>query len=278
MNTPMSRNLAESTTGTGHRIVYLAGCFAVGCFAGALASFFPRLMAIVSGNPTKHVLVFSTTYIAVGCIIAVVVGLVILITETDEEKKLKDVFFTALGLPTLLMGTLSSTATSANVADLQRDRQSTVESLVVAAHIGDDPNASIPVENAPPADPGTGKDATPGKTGWELQDLLGAPAYAQGPRSLAQAQGSFNSLGIAAQQSSYAVVYGSAADSKDLAPLLAILHSRGIESKIQPGSHGDFLLVPADGAVKPYSQAVQSAVRAKSAGASQAYVVPLPGQ
>ena len=78
--------------------------FLVGMFAGALASFFPRLVAVLGGNPNDNVELFSSTYLMVGAIVAVAVGVVVLIIDSDPKRNLRDVFTTALGVPTLLMG------------------------------------------------------------------------------------------------------------------------------------------------------------------------------
>ena len=39
--------------------------FLVGAFAGALASFFPRLVAVLGGDPNDNVVLFSSTYLLV---------------------------------------------------------------------------------------------------------------------------------------------------------------------------------------------------------------------
>jgi hypothetical protein len=250
--------------GTGRRLGYLLACFSVGCFAGALASFFPRLMAIIAGDPNENVHVFSTAYLLVGCAIAVIVGLVILITDSDAERKLKDVFLSALGIPTLLMGTISTTATSTNVVAMQQQLERTVAAFQSAANVPTlEGNASIPASLAEPA-----------RTSWEIYDILISPAYAQNAYLQMPAKGSQNGLGITANQGNYVVVYGSAPSGPELAQLQAALRAKGIASLVQPGSRGDYLLVPSDGAVKPYSDAVHAAILAQAAGA-RPYVVAL---
>ena len=77
--------------------------FLVGAFAGALASFFPRLVAVLGGDPNDTVVLFSSTYLVVGGIVALAVGVVVLIIDGDPKRQLRDVFATALGVPTLLM-------------------------------------------------------------------------------------------------------------------------------------------------------------------------------
>ena len=59
--------------------------FLVGAFAGALASFFPRLVAVLGGDPGDNVVLFSTTYLVVGAIVALAVGGVVLIIDSDPS-------------------------------------------------------------------------------------------------------------------------------------------------------------------------------------------------
>jgi hypothetical protein len=152
-----------------------------------------------------------------------------------------------------------------------------------------DSDASIPVDignypaptpgpapaPVPPPAPSPGGD--PPKTGWQPQDLLGAPAYAKTPPAMVDVQASMNGLGITARQNNYVVVYGTAASSKDLEPLKTDLQNHGISSNVKPGTRGDYVLVPRDGAIKPYSDAVRAAIGAKAAGANP-YLVRVPAQ
>jgi hypothetical protein len=212
-----------------------------------------------------NVHIFSTAYLTVGCAIAVIVGLVILITDSDEERKLKDIFLSALGIPTLLMGTISTTATSTNVVDLQQQFERTVAAFQAAANVPTlDANASVPASLALPV-----------KSSWEIFDILIAPAYAQNAYLQMPSRTTQNGLGITANQGNYIVVYGSAPTRQDLALLQAALRTKGIAALVQPGSRGDFLLVPSEGAVKPYSEAVHAAILAQGAGA-RPYVVAMP--
>jgi hypothetical protein len=232
--------------------------FFVGCFAGGLASFFPRLMAILGGDPTKHIEPFSSEYLIVGTIVAVAVGLVVLIVESRPGRKLRDVFMTALGIPTLLMGALSTTATTGNIASLQHDLEQATDKLRSQAGVplgGQD--SSVP--------------ALERQSAWQMPGLIIGPAYAAGPEARPVRQ---NSLGITARQRSYVLVYHSAPNASALRPLQRTLEEKGIKSRIVAGSKGDSLLVPADTVLKPYDQAVQDAVAAKDAGAKP-YIVPV---
>src|SRR5262245_38759510 len=109
--------------------------FAVGAFAVALASFFPRLVAVLGGDPNSNVELFSATYLMVGGIVALAVGVVVVIVDADPHRKLRDVFMTALGVPTLLMGALTTGATAHNAVLADLKIQSIAKELAVKSQI-----------------------------------------------------------------------------------------------------------------------------------------------
>jgi hypothetical protein len=108
---------------------------------------------------------------------------------------------------------------------------------------------------------------------WQPLDLLLPSAHAQ--TASAPASRSRNQLGLSARQDNYIVVYGSAATQAELEPLAKAVKRKGIVTRSIPGSKGDMLLIPADEPIKPYSEAVLSAVQAQEAGATP-YLVPVP--
>lgn len=239
-------------------------CFALGCFAGALASFFPRLMAILAGDPTQKVELFSAEYLIVGGIVAAVVGLVITIVDGGPERKARDVFMTALGIPTLLMGALTTGATSNNIAKLQSDLISASAALQSSSDVPTRP-AGVSV---PRVDPISVRPSL---------DLLVGTAHAQTTSTVRPPPSPQSRLGIAARQPLYYVVLGSAVNESGLVGLRQNLGAKGISTQIVKGSGGDALLIPGDGAIKPYSAAVLAAVQARDAGA-RPYLVPIGGE
>ena len=171
----------------------------------------------------------------------------------------------ALGIPTLLMGTISTTVTGANVVELQPQLAHMVAAFHAMARVPTlDDKASIPASIA----------FGPTGTSWEIYDILVSPAYARNAFLQMPVRSGQSGLGMAANQGNYVVVYGSAPTRQELAALQASLRTKGIASLIQPGSRGDFLLVPGDGAVKPYLEAVHAVIVAQGVGA-RPYVVAL---
>jgi hypothetical protein len=233
--------------------------FLVGVFAGALASFFPRLVAVLGGNPNDNVELFSSTYLLVGAIVAVAVGVVVLIIDSDPKRNLRDVFTTALGVPTLLMGALTTGATvhNATLADLKI--QTITQELAAKSQIPIRSNMSLEVP------------ATFGRRSGEvgLLDLLIPSAHAQ-DRANPAAQAS--RLGITLREPQFITVYQEARDDASLRPLQLALAQRGLPSRLIQIADGRHLLVAA-GAARPYSDAVLESTRAKDAGAMP-YLVP----
>ncbi|HEU5296341.1 MAG TPA: hypothetical protein VFU71_16300 [Burkholderiaceae bacterium] len=231
--------------------------FLVGVFAGALASFFPRLVAVLGGDPSDNVVLFSSTYLLVGGIVALAVGAVVVIIDSDPKRKLRDVFTTALGVPTLLMGALTTGATvhNATLADLKL--QTVTRELAIKNQIQIRDDVPLDLSNAVGPAGGVG-----------LLDLLIPSAYAQSAPKVAQA----SRLGITLREPQFVTVYQEARDDEALRPLQLALAQRGLQSRTVQLADGRHLLVAA-GAARPYSDAVLDGARAKEAGAMP-YLVP----
>jgi len=232
--------------------------FLVGSFAGALASFFPRLVGVLGGDPNDNVVLFSNTYLLVGGLVALAVGVVVLIIDTDPQRKLRDVFTTALGVPALLMGALTTGATvqNATLADLKI--QTIAKELADRNQIPI--RTDVPFEPLPPMRPTDGVG---------LIDLVIPSAHAQVPANPAAQS---NRLGIALREPQFLTVYQEARDDATLRPLQLVLAQRGLPSRTVLLVDGRHLLV-ATGPARPYSDAVLDSARAKEFGAAP-YLVP----
>lgn len=235
--------------------------FAVGAFAGALASFFPRLVAVLGGDPTGNVELFSLTYMIVGGIVALAVGAVVVIVDNEPQRKLRDVFMTALGVPTLLMGALTTGATAHNATLADLKIQSIARELAARSQIPirtDVPPIEAPAAGAPSI----------GELGF-LLDALIPSAHAQ---AAAPAAAQANRLGITLRERPYVTVYQEARDEASLRSLRAALNQRGVPTRTVTLADGRHLLVAA-GPARPYSDAVLDGARAKELGAAP-YLVP----
>jgi hypothetical protein len=232
--------------------------FLVGAFAGALASFFPRLVAVLGGDPGDNVVLFSTTYLVVGGIVALAVGFVVLIIDSDPKRKLRDVFTTALGVPTLLMGALTTGATAHNAALADLKLQTITQELAN--------KNQIPIRSDVPLGPAA---AVHPADSVGLLDLVIPSAHAQvAGNPAAQA----NRLGITLRERQFVTVYQEARDDAALRSLQLVLAKRGLPSRTMQLADGRHLLV-ADGPPRAYSDAVLDGARAKDLGATP-YLVP----
>jgi hypothetical protein len=233
--------------------------FLVGVFAGALASFFPRLVAVLGGDPNDSVVLFSPTYLLVGGIVALAVGIVIVIIEAESARKLRDVFMTALGVPTLLMGALTTGATVHNATLADVKIQSITRELAAKSQI---PIRSDVTIDAPAA-------AAPAIGGIGLLDLVVPSAHAQ---AAVQPAAPPNRLGITLRERNFVTVYQEARDDASLRTLQQTLAQRGLPSRTVQLADGRHLLVAA-GPARAYSDAVLDGTRAKELGATP-YLVP----
>jgi hypothetical protein len=233
--------------------------FLVGAFAGALASFFPRLVAVLGGDPNDSVILFSSTYLVVGGIVALVVGIVIVIIEGEQARKLRDVFMTALGVPTLLMGALTTGATAHNAVLADLKIQSIARELAAKSQI---PIRSDMTIDAPAA-------AAPASDGIGLLDLVVSSAHAQ---TAAQQAAPANRLGITLRERNFVTVYQEAHDDASLRALQQTLNQRGLPTRTLQLADGRHLLIAA-GPARAYPDAVLDGTRAKELGAAP-YLVP----
>jgi hypothetical protein len=233
--------------------------FLVGAFAGALASFFPRLVAVLGGDPNDNVVLFSDTYLVVGGIVALAVGIVVVIIDSDPHRKLRDVFTTALGVPTLLMGALTTGATAHNATLADLKLQTITQELAN--------KNQIPIRNDVPIDMPAASARPEGGVG--LLDLVIPSAHAQATGYPA-AQAS--RLGITLRERQFITVYQEARDDAALRPLQLVLAQRGLPSRTVQLADGRHLLVAA-GSARSYSDSVLDSARAKEFGAAP-YLVP----
>jgi len=231
--------------------------FLVGAFAGALASFFPRLVAVLGGDPSDNVVLFSPTYLLVGGIVALAVAVVVLIVDGDPKRPLRDVFTSALGVPTLLMGALTTGATAHNATLADVKIQTIARELAARSQIPI--RTDVTIDPAPPAPAG----------GVGLLDLLVPSAHAQAA-NVPPPQA--NRLGIALRERQFVTVYQESRDDAALRQLQQTLAQRGLPSRTVQLPDGRKLLV-ADGPARPYSDAVLASTRAKELGATP-YLVP----
>jgi hypothetical protein len=224
-----------------------------------MASFFPRLASILAGDATVDVVLFSKSYLIVGGTVAVVVAIVIMIVESGAHRSLRDVFMTALGIPTLLMGALSAGATTQNLGALAAAYK---QDLGNAAGVSINPDIRLKSPSSVPV-----------VSSFTPIDLILSTAAAQPPAALSDPKGmKVNDFGIRAREEKYITVFARDKDPSTLDPLRKKLETQGIGTATVEAEDGMYAVVR-NGPARPYSEALRDAVKGKSTGA-QPFLVP----
>jgi hypothetical protein len=147
-------------------MVNCAASFVVGLFAGICAVFVPRLGGLLVADDLNKVSVFPTPFILLGLIYAAIVGAVVAILYFGKTGTPGERFMTALGIPALLAGAISTSAQTGKVQQLQVTSAHLADAAAKAANIRKN---ETPIELQPLSPPvEKGASAGPG-----LERLLG---------------------------------------------------------------------------------------------------------
>lgn len=104
--------------------------FAIGFFASICAIFVPRMIAMLNDGQGS-LQMFHFDYIIVGCVFAVIIGGITAIFEQQKQKAASETFMTALGIPALLAGALTSGSTGIELQQLDAQNQQLAKALEV---------------------------------------------------------------------------------------------------------------------------------------------------
>mgnify|MGYP000988901388 CR=1 FL=1 len=109
------------------------GLFIIGALAGLTSALFPRVSgALAAGG---DVTAFSAQVLGLAVAFGAMVGVVVMFIEWDERKSPRDIFFTALGIPALLAGSLNTADGLRTAVDAKEREQKAVETVRKAADI-----------------------------------------------------------------------------------------------------------------------------------------------
>jgi hypothetical protein len=180
--------------------------FLVGGFAGLCSVFVPRMGGLFAARDIEGISVFPLPFVTLGVIYAAAIGIVVVILYHEEKEKvrLRQKFMTALGVPALIAGTLTTGAQTTEVRDLQQ----TVEQLsvqVIAAEGIETMDEAVAIE---PLGPGPGV--------WNRgHELLGIGTAHAGLQPVSDA-GAWGNIGaIRTKETRYAVVVYRSNDAQD---------------------------------------------------------------
>src|SRR5262245_20380891 len=97
--------------------------FLIGFVAAMCAITFPRLLALLAQSEDLPVVFFPTPYLVMAVSLALLIGFVIVIFEYKVRTQPRDTFMTALGIPVLIAGALSTASSLGNVSNIKNDNE-----------------------------------------------------------------------------------------------------------------------------------------------------------
>lgn len=164
--------------------------FTIGFFASLCAIFIPRMLTMLSGN--GNIGYFHIDYIAVGIAFAFTIGGITVIFEQTKTKTAAETFMTALGIPALLAGALSTGTTSTQLQDTIAANHQLTETIQKQNSIAEETAGIAPLETALDSDHS------------RFDFSLIPSAYAQEDADAENEEGL--SLGVQVEQKPYVVV------------------------------------------------------------------------
>jgi len=173
--------------------------FFVGGFAGLCAVFVPRMGGLLAARDIENISIFPVPFVVLGVVYAAAIGIVVLILYYDDKQKvrLRQKFVTALGVPALVAGTLTTGAQTNEMNDLQGKVEALSAQVSTAEGIHVD-NEAMTIQ---PLDaPGPSGSIRP-------HELLGIGTAYAAPKVLVAESGSWGNYGaIQAREPNYAIV------------------------------------------------------------------------
>jgi hypothetical protein len=133
--------------------------FLIGTVAGLASTFLPRLMLLLSIDtelaPGRFISVLSSDFVLVACIFGLAIGLICAILESNSLAHPKDVFMTALGIPALVGGVLTTTSATGKLQQAEQQKVEAWRTVRDQAGLSSQAQTeTLEVVGAPPAAPG----------------------------------------------------------------------------------------------------------------------------
>jgi hypothetical protein len=177
--------------------------FIVGFVAALCAITFPRLLARLAQSEELPIVFFPTPYLVMAIVVALLIGLVIVIFEYKVRTQPRHTFMTALGIPALIAGALSTSSSLGNLGNIKNDNERLRQQVSQESDIDKAGSFSSikPIEpNASPAPPVPAKKTS-------LLPLPVGEAHAQANAAAPEARANNEiRFGIQVQQPRYVVV------------------------------------------------------------------------
>lgn len=229
--------------------------FLIGFFASVCAVFLPKIVVYLKYEGGDTLKVISTEYVVAGLVFAALIGFVILLFEWNKRSRPAEVFMTALGIPALVSGTLSTVGTADNLK-IQSELQRQIVADVARA-------ARVPIIETPITLPASGVE--PQSRAFEL--ISSAHAAAPGGNVVAGGQAQY---GVQAVQREFLVVLTQTPDRAEADAKARSVKAQFPNAAVVP-SGGKFYVTTT---ARPLSEAeaLAAAVRLRSAGIATSLV------
>lgn len=220
----------------------------IGFIAAGSAAVVPRLVAQLTVQGANAVSLFTSEFIIIASVFALFIGIIVAIMEHGAKRLPRDTFMTALGIPALLAGALTTTDGVNKINTQQSELRALSRQVTDLADIPRNDNA---LEFLP-----IGPGASLGPSG--TLDWIPGIGVAQASDGAAQTDA--RQWGYAVHEPRYVVVLQTAPSAKVAESRVAELKREKIDATAMKA--GDKFYVTLNGA-KPESEAVKEAIRIK---------------
>jgi hypothetical protein len=129
--------------------------FVIGTVAGLSSVFLPRMMLLLSIDtefaPDRSISLFRSDFVWLGVAFGVVIGAISAILEFEGDDKPKAIFMTALGIPALLSGVLTTTSATTKLQKAEQEKVAVLRAVGAQADLPPQQrsNSFEPVGGAP---------------------------------------------------------------------------------------------------------------------------------
>jgi hypothetical protein len=248
--------------------------FVIGTVAGLASVFLPRMMLLLSIDiepaPDRYISVFQPDFVWLGVAFALVIGAICAILEFEGEDKPKAIFMTALGVPALLSGVLTTTSATSKLQKAELEKVAVLRAVGAQADLPTQQrsNSFEPVGGSPSA-PQSGGTSSP----LDRFFVFATPAFAQSRSPAAQQAPRFDP-GIVIERPSYVLAL-KRASSQDEAVRLAKELQKDVPTAQAVKTDEGFLVVDS---VTPRSEAnaLLDALQLKSKKKLNPWLLQLP--
>jgi hypothetical protein len=113
--------------------------FVIGTVAGLSSVFLPRMMLLLSIDtevaPDRYINLFQPDFVWLGVAFGLVIGAICAILESEGDDKPKAIFMTALGLPALLSGVLTTTSATNKLQKAEQEKVAILRAVGAQAEL-----------------------------------------------------------------------------------------------------------------------------------------------